>query len=115
MKLIMAVIQPTRLQAVIDALSRLEVTRLTVCDAQGYGRQLGQVEMYRGREYTVHLLRKVVLEIAVNDDFLDRTIDCILETSRTGSEGNIGDGKVFILPLDDVVRIGNTTRGMEAV
>ena len=115
MKLIMAVIQPTRLQAVVDALGKLEVTRLTVCDAQGYGRQLGQAEMYRGHEYKSHLLRKVALEIGVNDDFLERTIDCILEVARTGSDGNLGDGKIFILPMDDAIRIGNTTRGMEAV
>ena len=115
MKLIVAIIQPTRLQAVIDALSRLEVTRLTVCDAQGYGRQRGQSEVYRGREYTSHLLRKVALEIAVNDDFLEKTIECIQEVARTGSEGNIGDGKIFVMPLDDVIRIGKTTRGMEAV
>jgi nitrogen regulatory protein P-II 1 len=71
--------------------------------------------MYRGREYATQLLRKVTLEIAVNDDFLERTIDCILEFARTGSEGNLGDGKVFILPMDDAIRIGNTTRGIEAV
>jgi len=115
MKLLLAVIQPTRLQAVVDALSRLEVTRLTVCDAQGYGRQGGPAELYRGQEFTSKLLRKVSLEIAVNDDFLERTIDCILEVSRTGSEGNIGDGKVYILPLDEVIRIGDTTRGIEAI
>lgn len=115
MKLILAVIQPTRLQAVIDALSKLEVTRLTICDAHGYGRQRGQGEMYRGREYATQLLRKVSLEIVVNDDFLERTIACIEEVALTGPEGNVGDGKIFILPVDDAIRIGESVRGPEAV
>ena len=115
MKLVIAVIQPTRLQAVIEALNRLEVTRMTICDAQGFGRQRGQTEMYRGREYATRLLRKVALEIAVNDDFLERTIACIEEVARTGPEGNIGDGKIFVLPMLETIRIGETTRGKEAI
>ncbi len=72
MKMVIAVIQPTKLDAVREALTRLEVNRMTVCDAQGFARQRGQSEMYRGHEYTSHLLRKVELQIVVNDDFLER-------------------------------------------
>lgn len=88
---------------------------MTVCDAQGFGRQRGQTAMYRGAEYKTNLLRKVMLEIVVNDDFLDRTIETIETISRTGPEGSIGDGKIFILPVEQVHRIGTTTTGPEAV
>ena len=74
MKMIFAVIQPTKLDAVQQALARLDVTRMTVCDAMGYARQRGQLETYRGHEYKTNLLRKIGLEIAVNDDFVDRTV-----------------------------------------
>ena len=74
-KLVIAIIQPTKLNAVREALEKIEVTRLTVCDAQGFGRQRGRTEMYRGHEYTTMLLRKIALEIVVNDDFLERTIE----------------------------------------
>jgi nitrogen regulatory protein P-II 1 len=113
--MIIAVIQPTRLSAVREALVKIGVERMTVCDAQGFGRQRGHTELYRGVEYKTHLLRKIVLEIAVNDDFLDRTVDTIVNVSRTGAEGNIGDGKIFVLPLEGVTRIGGVTTGPEAV
>ena len=71
--------------------------------------------MYRGHEYQTQMLRKVVLEIAVNDDFLDRTLECITAVARTWPEGTIGDGKIFILPMDEVIQIGQTTRGPEAI
>ena len=77
MKLILAIIQPTKLEAVQSALAKIGVERMTVCDAQGFARQRGQSEMYRGVEYKTQLLRKIALEIAVNDDFLDRTIETI--------------------------------------
>ena len=93
MKLILAVIQPTKLDAVQQALHRIGVTRFTVSDAMGFARQRGQTETYRGAEYQTNLLRKVELEIAVNDDFVERTIECLEQTARTGPEGNIGDGK----------------------
>lgn len=115
MKLVVAIIQPTKLSAVRDALARIEVGRLTVCEAQGYGRQRGQTELYRGYEYKTNLLRKVALEILVNDDFLDRTVQAITDAARTGPEGSIGDGKVFILPVDRVVRVSDGLRGAEAV
>jgi nitrogen regulatory protein PII len=115
MNLVVAVIQPQKLSAVKTALARLGVTRMTVCDAQGYARQRGQPAMYRGHEYKTNLLRKVALEIAVNDDFLERTIDCLTEVARTGAEGAIGDGKIFVLPMADAVQISDTTRGCGAV
>ncbi len=115
MKLIIAVIQPPKLSAVREALSKIEVLRMTVCDAQGFGRQRGRAEMYRGTEYTTLLLRKVVLEIVVNDDFLDRTIDTLVHTARTGPEGTIGDGKIFVLPADEAIQIDDSQRGPGAV
>lgn len=115
MKLVIAVIQPTKLTAVRDALDKIGVTRLTVCDGQGYARQRGRTEMYRGHEYRTHLLRKVELEILVNDDFLDRTLETITNVARTGPEGNIGDGKIWVMPVDDVIRISDGKRGVEGV
>ena len=115
LKLLYAIIQPTKLKAVQEALIRIGVERMTVCDAQGFGRQRGQTEMYRGVEYKTRLLRKIALEIAVNDDFVDRTVEAIETVARTGPEGNIGDGKIFIVPLDEAIRVSDTTRGPEAV
>jgi len=115
MKLIIAVIQPAKLEAVKDALSEVEVFRLTVSDVQGFGRQKGHTEVYRGHEYTVNLLRKVKLEIAVNEDFVEPTINAIVRAGKTGDDGRIGDGKIFVLPLEDVVRIRTGERGGEAV
>ena len=111
----MAIIQPTKLSAVREALEKLEVTRLTVCDAQGFGRQRGRTELYRGHEYTTRMLRKAVLEIVVNDDFLERTVNTIIGAARTGPEGSIGDGKIFILPADQAVQISDGFRGPGAV
>ena len=115
MKLIIALIQPTKLDALRDALVKIEVSRMTVCDAQGCGRQRGRTEMYRGHEYKTNLLRKVELEILVNDDFLERTLETIVNVARTGPEGNIGDGKIFVLPADEVIRVSDTSRGPAAV
>ncbi len=115
MKLILAIIQPTKLNAVREALVRIGVTRLTVCDAQGYGRQRGQTQMYRGAEYKTNLLRKIELEIMVNDDFVERTIELITSVSRTGPEGTIGDGKILVLPATESVRISDGVRGKQAV
>ena len=115
MKLVIAIIQPTKLDAVREALQKIEVTRLTVCDAQGFGRQRGRSEMYRGHEYSTTLLRKIALEIVVNDDFLERTIHTIISVARTGPEGNIGDGKIFILPAVEAIQIGDGHRGPGAV
>jgi nitrogen regulatory protein P-II 2 len=115
MKLIIALIQPHRLEAVKQALADVEVFRLTVMDVQGFGRQRGQTEAYRGHEFSVNLLRKVQLMIAVNEEFLDPTIDAIIKGGRTGSTGEIGDGKIFVLPLEDCIRIRTGERGGEAI
>ncbi len=115
MKYIIAIVQPSRLEAVKDALSKVEVFRLTVSDVQGLGRQKGHTEIYRGHEYEVNLVRKAKLEIAVNEEFVEPTVEAIIRGARTGEEGSIGDGKIFILPLDDVIRIRTGERGGEAI
>ncbi|MCE5302247.1 MAG: P-II family nitrogen regulator [Planctomycetaceae bacterium] len=115
MKLIIAIIQPHRLEAVKQALADVEVFRLTVMDVQGFGRQRGQTEAYRGHEFSVNLVRKVQLMIAVNEAFLQPTIDAILRGGRTGATGEIGDGKIFVLPLEDCIRIRTGERGGEAI
>lgn len=115
MKLIIALIQPDRLEAVKTALAEVEVFRLTVMDVQGFGRQKGHAEVYRGHEFTVNLLRKVQLMIAVNDEFLQPTVDAILKGGRTGPSGQVGDGKIFVLPLEDCIRIRTGERGGEAI
>jgi nitrogen regulatory protein P-II 2 len=115
MKMVIAVIQPMKLDAVHQSLERLDVTRMTVCDAQGFARQRGQLETYRGHEYQANLLRKVAIEIAVNDDFLDRTVECLEEVARTSAEGHIGDGKVFVVPMDEAIQINDGYRGKGAI
>lgn len=115
MKMIFAVIQPTKLAALREALVRVGVERMTVCDGQGFACPRGPGEHYRGVEYKTSLLRKIVLEIAVNDDFLERTLDTIASVARTGPDGNSGDGKVFVLPLEHVTRIGGVATGPGAV
>ncbi len=115
MRLLLALIQPTRLRAVQDALAAIGVERMTVCDAQGYARQGGRREATDSGQQRAILLRKVALEIAVNEDFLDRAVQTIAKVARSGTDGAIGDGKVFILPLEDVIRLSDTVRGPEAV
>jgi nitrogen regulatory protein P-II 1 len=112
MKLIIAIIQPSKLEDVKAALSEVEVVRLTIMDVQGFGRQKGQTEIYRGREISINLLRKVQLQIAVNDDFVKPTIKAIIEGGQTGK---IGDGKIFILPMEDCIRIRTGEHGPEAI
>jgi nitrogen regulatory protein P-II 1 len=114
-KLIVAVIRPEKLEAVKDALAEVQVFRLTVSDVQGYGRQKGHTEVYRGQEYQVQLVRKVRIEIAVNEDFVEPTIGAIMRAARTGEGGKIGDGKIFVLPLQDAIRIRTGERGPEAI
>jgi len=115
MKMIVAVIQPTKLDAVQEALARIGVTRMTVCDSMGYARQRGQLETYRGHEYKTNLLRKIALEIAVNDDFLERAVECLEDVARTTSEGHIGDGKIFVLPMEQAIQISDGYRGKGAI
>lgn len=115
MKMIIAIIQPPKLKAVTEALRRIGVTRLTVGDAMGFARQRGQDETYRGAEYRTNLLRKIALEIAVNDDFVDKTVECLEQLARTGVEGNIGDGKIFVLPMDEAIQVSDGRRGPGAI
>jgi nitrogen regulatory protein P-II 1 len=115
MKLIIAIIQPNRLEAVKEALNEVEVVRLTVLDCQGFGRQKGQTETFRGRKFAVNLLRKTQLQIAVNDAFVEPTIAAIIKGGRTGEKGEIGDGKIFVLPLEECIRIRTGERGGEAI
>lgn len=115
MKLIIAIIQPDRLEAVKDALTEVEVFRLTVVDCQGFGRQKGHSGAYRGHEFSINLVRKVQLQIAVNEEFVEPTINAILKGARTSEKGQIGDGKVFVLPMDDCIRIRTGERGTEAI
>jgi nitrogen regulatory protein P-II 2 len=115
MKYIIAIVQPTRLEAVKEALSAIEMFRLTVTEAQGIGRQRGHTEVYRGHEYQINFVRKVKLEIAVDDKYVEQTIDAITGAARSGAEGKIGDGKIFILPLEDVVRIRTREHGPDAL
>jgi nitrogen regulatory protein P-II 1 len=115
MKLILAIIQPTKIRAVHDALEHIGVQRMTVCDAQGYGRQKGQTATYRGIEYKVNMLRKVALEVWVNDDFVEKTIETIGRIAKTGANGNIGDGKIFVLPTEQAISLTDASRGPGAV
>ncbi|HET9160608.1 MAG TPA: P-II family nitrogen regulator [Caulobacteraceae bacterium] len=102
MKLITAVIKPSRLDAVLEAATEAGASGLTVTEVRGYGRQKGKTEVYRGAEYEVKLLPKVKLEIAVTSDVLDAVIEAI---SRTANTGKIGDGKIFVVDLEKALRI----------
>jgi nitrogen regulatory protein P-II 2 len=112
MKLIIAYIQPERLNAVKQALYEREVYKLSVTNALGCGQQKGYHETYRGADIEVNLLKKVRLEIAVNDDFVDATVDGIITGARTGK---IGDGKIMILNLEECIRIRTGEKGKEAI
>ncbi len=115
MKLVIAIIQPTKLNAVREALEKMEVSRLTVCDAQGFANEYGRTEHYRQETYTTNLRRKISLEVLVNDDFLDRTIETIRNVARTGPEGALGDGRIFVIPAEETIQIGGSSRGPGAV
>ena len=115
MKKIEAIIKPFKLDEVKEALHEVGLQGITVTEAKGFGRQKGHTELYRGHEYKVNLLRKVQLQIAVNDNFVEPTIKAIVKGGRTGDKGEIGDGKIFVLPLDECVRIRTGERGREAI
>jgi nitrogen regulatory protein P-II 1 len=112
MKLIVAVIKPFKLEEVKEALAAVGIGGMTVTEVKGFGRQKGHTEVYRGSEYTVDFLPKVKLEIAVSDDAAGKAVDAIVKAAKTGK---IGDGKVFVLPIEDVVRIRTEERGETAV
>jgi len=115
MKLIIAVIQPDKLEAVQESLAAVEVFRLTVSEVQGFGRQLGFTEVYRGHEFKVNLLKKLQIMIGVNDAFVEPTIQAIIKAGRTEPDGKIGDGKIFVMPLEECVRIRTGERGGTAI
>ena len=112
MKLIKAVIKPFKLEEVKDALSEIGVEGMTVSEVKGFGRQKGHTEIYRGSEYTVDFLPKVKIEIGVADDLTDKVVDAIVGAAQTGK---IGDGKIFILPMEECVRIRTGEKGHEAL
>ena len=112
MKKIEAIIKPFKLEEVKDALSDIGVEGMTVTEVKGFGRQKGHTEIYRGSEYTVDFLPKVKLEVAVSDDVAGKAIDAISKAAKTGK---IGDGKIFVVPLEEVVRIRTDERGESAV
>lgn len=112
MQKIEAIIQPSRLDAVKEALIEIGVEGMTILEARGHGRQKGHTEFYRGREYTVDLLPKVKLELVVHDEAAEKVINAIVTTARTG---HIGDGKVFVSRIDEAIRIRNDERGETAL
>ena len=112
MKLIIAIIKPFKLEDVKEALAAAGIEGMTVTEVKGFGRQKGHTEIYRGSEYTVDFLPKVKVEIVVPDDVVGKTAEVIVKAAKTGK---IGDGKVFVLPLDEVVRIRTDERGESAV
>jgi nitrogen regulatory protein P-II 1 len=112
MKLIIAIIKPFKLEEVKEALAGAGIEGMTVTEVKGFGRQKGHTEIYRGSEYTVDFLPKVKLEIAVADDTAGKAVDTIVKAAKTGK---IGDGKVFVMSLDQVVRIRTDERGEAAI
>jgi nitrogen regulatory protein P-II 1 len=112
MKLIIAIIKPFKLEEVKEALAAAGIEGMTVTEVKGFGRQKGHTEIYRGSEYTVDFLPKVKLEVAVGDETAGKAVDTIVKAAKTGK---IGDGKVFVLPMDEVVRIRTDERGESAV
>jgi nitrogen regulatory protein P-II 2 len=112
MKLIMAVIKPFKLEEVRDALNAMGVQGMTVAEVRGYGRQKGHTEFYRGAEYAVNFLPKLKLEVAVRDELADRVVETIALAAKTGQ---IGDGKIFVLDLEQAVRIRTSERDADAL
>jgi nitrogen regulatory protein PII len=112
MKLIKAIIKPFKLEDVKDALSELGIEGMTVSEVKGFGRQKGHTEIYRGSEYTVDFLPKVKVEIVVADDLASKAVNAIVEAAKTGK---IGDGKVFVIPIEDAIRIRTGEQGDEAL
>ncbi len=115
MKLVTAIIQPDKLDAVREALIAAEITRITVTRCTGHGRHQPQTELYRGQAFAPNLLPKVRLDIACNDPFVPIAVDAILSSARHGEGGAIGDGKIFITPLEECIRISTGERGGEAI
>ena len=112
MKKIEAIIKPFKLDDVKEALQEIGLTGITVTEARGFGRQKGHTELYRGAEYVVDFLPKVKIEVVVNDDMAEKTIEAIVGAAQTGK---IGDGKIFVTPVEDVIRIRTGERGPNAI
>ena len=112
MKLIKAILKPFKLEEVKDALAEIGIEGMTVSEVKGFGRQKGHTEIYRGSEYTVDFLPKVKVELVVGDDVLDKAVDTIGEAAKTGK---IGDGKIFVLPVEDAIRIRTAEKGDDAL
>jgi len=112
MKKIEAIIKPFKLEEVKSALSEVGVEGMTVTEAKGFGRQKGHTEIYRGSEYTVDFLPKLKIDIVVGDEMVSAAVDAIIKSARTGK---IGDGKIFIMPVEEAVRIRTDERGAKAV
>ena len=112
MKLVTAIIKPFKLDDTRDALSEIGVTGMTVTEVKGFGRQKGHSELYRGAEYVVDFLPKIKLDIAVDDSLVDKTVDTILSTASTGK---IGDGKIFVLDLQEAIRVRTGEKGSEVL
>ena len=112
MKLIIAIIKPFKLEEVKAALAEINVEGMTVTEVKGFGRQKGHTEIYRGSEYTVDFLPKVKIEIATTDALVGKAVEAIVKSAKTGK---IGDGKVFVLPVEDVIRIRTDARGESAI
>lgn len=112
MKKLEAIIKPFMLDPVKEALTAIEIQGITVTEVKGFGRQKGHTELYRGAEYTVDFLPKVKIEVVVKDDLVEKAIEKIMETASTGK---IGDGKIFVLPIEEVVRIRTGERGESAI
>jgi nitrogen regulatory protein P-II 1 len=112
MKFIVAIIKPFKLEEVKEALSQLGIQGMTVTEVKGFGRQKGHTEIYRGSEYTVDFLPKVKIEVVVADELVGRVVEGIVKAAKTGK---IGDGKVFVLPIEDAVRIRTDERGEAAL
>ncbi len=112
MKIVSAIIKPFKLDDVREAMSEIGITGLTVYEVKGFGRQKGHTELYRGAEYVVDYIPKVKLEVAVDDGRVDQVIDAIIESAKTGK---IGDGKIFVTNLENVVRIRTSETGSSAL
>jgi len=112
MKKIEAIIKPFKLEEVKDALTDIGVHGLTVTEVKGFGRQKGHTELYRGAEYVVDFIPKIKIEVVVSDDMAEKVIETIVNTARTG---RIGDGKVFVIPVEEIVRIRTGEKGEAAV
>jgi nitrogen regulatory protein P-II 1 len=112
MKLITAVIKPFKLDEVKEALHEVGIQGITITEAKGFGRQKGHTELYRGAEYVVDFLPKVKIDIVLEDDLVDQAVDAILSSASTG---RIGDGKIFISPIEEVIRIRTGERGSDAI